>query len=682
MRLNASALFAATLPIAPLAAQEADSVAILPEIGVTVTRTGPPGGSTLSLTRLNADTARRGRPSPTLDELLGFVPGVIARERPDRSLDTRIVIRGAGARANFGVRGVRVLVDGVPATLPDGQTPLTTIDLELAERVEVARGPLAALHGNGSLGVVGLTTPARFANGLHTRGSLTLSPGDDRAVQLFAAVGGGGDNVGGLVAVSRLHDRGVRQHSRAEQWRLRGGAEWQVAPATVFTLRGQYADDPVIEAPGALTLTEFADDPTRAAPTSLLRNAGKSLSQRQLAASLRHGTGGSVINFTAWTLWRSLENPIAAPAPAPAQPSEGTWIGLDRRVMGARGEFRSSPTRGILLSTGLDVQSMRDERVNRRHDAGDAEGPAFLDQRERIAEVGGFAQLIASLSPDWSARVGVRHDRVKYDVADRIDSAASGARTMSAWSAAAALGWQSGRTSLWLGIGNAFETPTSTELANSPDGSTGLNRDLQPTRTTSAELGMRTGSDILAVELVAFTSASDDAITPIAEVGGRSFYDNIGSTTTLGAEMLLSAQLQPGISAHGTLTLLRARFGDDARDGEGVPVAGNYLPGVTPITARVGVTARHRGVLLDIDHGWSRSLWADDANTIQVPGWGPGVTNLLVSATVPVLHGARLQAGVRNLFDRAHALGVVVNGGFGRVVEPGGARRLSLGLSW
>src|SRR5690606_41633396 len=106
--------------------------------------------------------------------LRALVPGLLAHDRPDRSLGPRITIRGAGARARFGVRGIRVLIDGVPATLPDGQTPLTNLDLGLVDRIAVARGPLASLHGTGSLGVVALHSPARFPSGIHGQGAISV----------------------------------------------------------------------------------------------------------------------------------------------------------------------------------------------------------------------------------------------------------------------------------------------------------------------------------------------------------------------------------------------------------------------------------------------------------------------------------------------------------------------------
>lgn len=662
-------------------AQQPDSGRILPEIGVSVLRTASsPSTLGLSLTTLDAEDARRGRPSPTLDDLLAFVPGVLARDRPDRSLDTRIAIRGAGSRANFGVRGVRVLVDGVPATLPDGQTPLTTLDLELAERIEVARGPMASLHGTGSLGVLAIQTPARFAEGVHARAAVSTAR-SPTAAQGFAAIGGGGRTLGGLVALSAIDETGVRQHSAAEQWRARVSVEWRPTNATVITLRGNWASDPRLEAPGALTLAEFRTDPTMAAPASVARNAGKKLSQRQVSVGLRHQVGWATLVANGWILGRDLDNPLAAPAPAPAAPSEGVWVDLDRRVAGARVEVHTVPTPGIALSTGIDIQVMSDDRINRRHDAGTPWGDPYLDQVERVGEFGAFVQAIRHLGTGWLVRLGARHDRIDYTVTDRVDAAAGGTRQMSAWSAAGSLAWSVGQGSAWIGAGTAFETPTSTELGNTADGSTGLNRGLMPARVASLELGLRLGTELASAELVGFASRTRDAITAVAELGGRSYYDNIGTTVTAGIELAARWQPRDWLTLRGAATALRARFGDDAVAAAGASVAHHKLPGVTPVAVRLGATAVWRGASLDIDHGWTDAVWADDRNTVEVPGWGVGVTNAMLRLR-PRGMAVEAQLGVRNLADRPHAIGVIVNGGFGRVVEPGAGRRVVVGLAW
>ncbi len=669
-------LGALLVPLA-LTAQRPDTAQALPELRVAVSRGAlTPGAAGLAVTVLDSGALGRGRPLPALDDALALVPGVVIRDRGDPTQDPRLSIRGAGARANFGVRSVQVLVDGVPATLPDGQTPLTAADLLTARRIEVARGPLAALHGNGSLGVVAIETASRLEGRWGAQGG--VQAGSDATATWHAVAGGGGGRAGGLLAASRTTTDGWREHAAGEQLRVRAAMELRAADNHIVTLRANHADDPALLSPGALTLAEYRSDPRQANPNSVRRNAGKTVEQSSLSLDWKARPGGGArTEVTTWLLRRDLENPIAAPAPAPADPEEGVWIGIDRRVAGIRASLTLPIGGTAVLLGGVDAQRMADDRVNRRHRAGVVNGPAFLDQREVITELGPFLQLHAPLGGALSARGGVRHDRVAFSVDDRIDPAAGGSRTMAAWSASAAVSWQRSSVEAWLGGGSAFETPTTTELANRPDGGTGLNTVLDPARTLSMEAGARWRGANLDAEAVVWRAATRDAITAISEVGGRSFFANVGRTTTRGVELALVARAGALLTVRGSATWGKGRFGDDAVAADGASIRENAVPGVFPFTARLVATARPSTLVIDFDHAWSSGTWADDANTLRIDGWGAGVTNLHIRWDADAR--IALLAGLRNVFDVRHVAGVVVNGGFGRVAEPGRPRSVMIG---
>ena len=93
-----------------------------------------------------------------ISESLGGVPGLVANNRYNYAQDLQISIRGFGARASFGVRGVKLYQDGIPFTMPDGQGQTGSFALDTAKRIEVLRGPFAALYGNASGGVIQLFT--------------------------------------------------------------------------------------------------------------------------------------------------------------------------------------------------------------------------------------------------------------------------------------------------------------------------------------------------------------------------------------------------------------------------------------------------------------------------------------------------------------------------------------------
>lgn len=663
------------VPLAALQGQRPDSAAALPPIRVSVTR-APDSLARLgaSVTVVDSVALRRGRLAGGLDEALAFVPGVIAASRGNPSVDQRLIIRGFGARAAFGVRGIKILVDGIPQTLPDGQSQLTNLDLGGIARVEVLRGAASSLYGNAAGGVIAFTSrrsdsiPAirlglEAFDGTHFRSEASFSLRRGR----FAVFSTGSG--------TRL--QGYRFHSRSEQERFQYALSYQLRPATTITARAAWADDPAADNPGALTAAEVASNPDLAAPNNVLRNAGKAVRQKQFSLGLDDVRGDWTSEVRLWLLTRSLENPLAAPAPAPNPADEGLWVGLDR----LGGGFRASTTRQLgphQVTTGVDLQSSRDDRVNRRHRQGTPYGPLVLDQRETVSEVGLFAQATIVRGP-WQLRSGVRWDHTSFDVADALGSG-SGTRSMAAVSGSASLTRAIGRAATWASLSTAFETPTTTELANQPDGSTGLNRVLDPQRSVSLEVGVRSPLPFGQVEASAWTTSTRDAITPFQDVGGRSYYTNAGKTRTRGVEAAAQAALRPGLVALATVTVTDATFRDYLLGS--VRLDGRRIAGVPRTVARFGLRGAVGRIGLDVDHALASSQYGDDANTLEAAGWGAGITGMRLRWIARGRHEFAPFVTVQNLFDRRVIGSVTVNGSFGRVYEPAAGRTITGGATF
>lgn len=678
------ALLLLLLP-APVLAQAipTDSAITLPELTVAATRSpttlAAHGGA---VTVVDGEAARRLRLATGLDELLAFVPGVLAANRWNWSLDQRLAIRGFGARANFGVRGVRVLLDGIPQTLPDGQSQLTNLDLADLARVEVLRGAASSLHGNAGGGVVAFTSRAAPPGQ-----GLALEAGSEAGAFGLARYHGraawGGDRVGASLTVSRLASDGFRDWSAAEQRRVTGALDARVGDATRLLVRAAWADDPRARNPGALTLAEAAATPSAAAPNNLRRGADKAVTQGQLALGVDHAEGAWRVEARTWLLHRDLANPIAAPAPPPTTPEEGLWIGIGRRGGGARATVSRRLGTGGQLTAGVDAQQVRDDRRNRRHLVGAPFGEALVDQRETTAELGVFAQAVLPLGGAWAIRGGLRHDATRFEVADRLAPANGGTRSLGATTTHLGFVRAGDRTTAWISAATSFETPTTTELANRPDGTTGLNRDLEAQRATSVEAGVRTQGGWGSLDAAAFVIETRDAIVPYEEVGGRSYFRNAGAQRTVGAEAALTIALGGALQGLATWTVTQATFTEYvALAGAGVQrYDGNDVPGIPRHAVRLGVRGVIGPLLVDADHGILASQAANDANTLRVPGNGAGITSLRVASRLVVGQSVLEPfVAVQNLWDR-HAIGsVVVNGGFGRVAEPAPGRFVTLGL--
>jgi iron complex outermembrane receptor protein len=362
-------------------------------------------------------------------------------------------------------------------------------------------------------------------------------------------------------------------------------------------------------------------------------------------------------------------------------------VAIDRAVGGIRlsANRRLGPLPGSpRLTAGADLQRMRDDRQNLVSDAGQPTSTVFLDQREKVTELGPFAQLQWSPTERLLLSTGARYDWVRFDLADRFtsDGDDSDARTMSALSGNVGFSWSFGDQFVpYLNVSTAFETPTTTELVNKPDGTGGLNPDLGPQRAVNYEVGARGyPTPGISYSVALFLGRVTDAIVQGPEVGGRAFFRNAGKTHNDGAEVGLTATPTAGLTLRGAYTYARYRFAE-YQLADGTSLNGNRLPGVPEHFWRFGLrTSLPSDLYLDADHTISSSLLADDANTIWVDAWSAGVTNLRFGwdgqagsvQLAPFL-------GVNNLWDRRYVGSVTLNGIGGRVFEPAPRRVVYVG---
>jgi iron complex outermembrane recepter protein len=673
-----------------------DSVQTLETIEVTVTRSPEP------LSRVPAAVSvvgerdlRRAQPTIGLDEALNNLPGVYVANRYNFSLDQRLSIRGFGSRANFGTRGVKILLDGIPQTLPDGQSQLTNVEFGALGRIEVLRGPSSSLYGNASGGVISLQSeaadPGPFSQYARLEG------GSFGLFKWQTRTSGRRGPASGVLSVSRTLWDGFRQRSEADLRLLNASVNVDVADRTQLGIRFFGADNPKAQNPGALTPAEYLANPDSAAAGNIRRNADKDVQQYQLGLSLRHGDArGNSYEVAVFGLKRDLENPLAAPPPQGPGPTIGTYVQIDRVVGGARG----SATRVLgndafapRLTAGADLQVLRDDRRNFRSVAGSPTDSTYVDQREKVFELGPFVQVNWSPVAQLLLSAGGRYDRVEFDVTDRFFADGdndSGERTLDSWNGNLGASWFVSEALVpYATVSTAFETPTTTELANRPDGGGGFNQELGPQRAWNYEIGARGRvAPMVEYSASAFVTRVSDAIVQFSEVGGRAFFRNAGKTHNDGFELGLSVSPLPHLRFNAAYTFADYTFADYSfLDGaETVVLDGNRLPGVPKHFARFGLrTEPGYGFAVDLDHTLSSSIFADDANTFEVDDWGAGVTNLRVSWDGELRSAViRPFIGVNNLFDKAYVGSVTVNGfdvlaNAPRVIEPAPGRNVYVG---
>jgi iron complex outermembrane recepter protein len=688
-------LFAAVSGVVAPAAHsqsQQDSGAVrLDSVIVTVTRTT--GRSVLrspfAVSIVQPDSTRPGQRHAGVDETLALIPGLSATNRNNPSQDPRLSIRGFGARSTFGVRGVRVLRDGMPLTLPDGQTPLDYLSLESVGRVEVMRGAASALYGNASGGVIDIRTVAPSSSALSADARQWIGP-DQSSRSVFAASGASGS---AFYVADAAHTRtsGERDHSRqrATSGFLRAGF---TVGKTDYSVTGLALDNPLSENPGALTIEEMRANSSTADALSVRRNARKAVKQAQVGASAVRELGSGDVTISAFEGARSLDNPLTF-----------AIVEIGRHTYGASGAIRQSPTVAGLkhrFVAGIDFQKQNDLRRNYATcadtipqtvpsatcpDISSERGVVTLDQRELVSSIGGYVSDEADLGAAVTVSAGVRADRIVFDVRDRLVTNSnpddSGRRPLGAISPIAGIVVRLAPThSVYANFSAAFETPTATELGNHEDGSAGINPDLDPQRSRTFEIGAKgfPGSAFRYDAAIFHTRVTDELVPfEIPGSNGRRFFRNAGRTARRGAE--LGAE----VATHAvsfTSAYTYSRFSFDEYVVGTTSFNGNQIPGVPRHRIQSAAALKGRRVFGVLENETAGRVFVDDANVSTASGYS--VTGVRVGFA-PFDGARRLSfvVGVQNLFDRTYASSLAVNAARAKYYEPAPRRTVFAQLS-
>jgi len=586
-------------------------------IVVTGTRTKEPlHRIPAAVSVVEGDPVRKARPTVGLEEPLRRVPGVFIQNSGNYAQDFRVQVRGFGTRAAFGLREITVLVDGLPETLPDGQSQIDTIELGAVQRVEVMRGAGAALYGNAAGGVIHILTddPPEQPGA-----SVTVTGGSYGLAKVVGQLGAQGETIGGIGTASYFQTDGYRDHSGARSVALVSRLLWTLDERTNLKILLDGAHAPRADDPGGLTGEEANEDPRQARELNVLLDAGESVDQIRLGAVFDRTLDAGSLDAYAYALYRDFD------AKLPVLPSQGDGIVEFDRVSpggGARYTY-DRPAFGWThaLTVGADAQYQRDDRQRFANEEGE-KGALGLDQIEEVTGVGAYLREAVEPTSTIEVSGAIRYDAVHYsvDVKTPPDSDASGSRTLDAWSPGGGIVYTpTDGTSLFGNVTTAFQVPTTTELVN-PDGP-GFNADIEPQRATNYELGLRFGPPNLDLGVSVYRIDIEDELVPFETPAGRVAFRNAGRSRRYGLEVDWRSELSGSLVWSGSGTALRAKYLEYETD-EG-DFAGNREPGIPPwFVYQELVYGDDSGLYAAVEAYLVGGYFVDDANTARTPGYG------------------------------------------------------------
>ncbi|WP_281074325.1 TonB-dependent receptor PqqU [Klebsiella quasivariicola] len=687
-----AALPALLLPLIAAAQAADEQTMVVTAAPTTVSELDTPAAVSV----VNGDEMRHAAPRVNLSESLGAVPGLQVQNRQNYAQDLQLSIRGFGSRSTYGVRGLRIYVDGIPATMPDGQGQTSNIDIGSVDTIEVLRGPFSALYGNSSGGVINVTSQTGAQPPTVEASSYYGSFGTwHYGLKATGAVGDGSHagDVDYTVSTNRFTTHGYRDHSGARKNLANARLGVRINDVSKLTLLLNSVDIKANDA-GGLTADEWRDNP-RQSPRGDEYNTRKNT--RQTQAGLRYERQLSAQDDLSVMMYageRETTQFQSIPRAPQLKPSHaGGVIDLTRHYQGidTRLTHRGELLVPVTLTAGLDYENMSERRkgyenfvmVNGAPQYGE-QGALRRNERNLMWNVDPYLQTQWQLTEKLSLDAGVRYSSVWFDSNDYYITPGNGDDSGDAsyhkWLPAGSLKYAlTDAWNVYLSAGRGFETPTINELSYRSDNQSGLNFGLKPSTNDTVEIGSKTriGNGLFTAAL--FQTNTDNEIVVDSSSGGRTSYKNAGKTRRQGMELGLDQQFGESWRLKAAWTWLDATYRTNVCDD--ASCNGNRIPGIARNMGYASFGYQpEQGWYAGSDIRYMSDIMANDENTAKAPSW----TVVGLTTGYKWSYGKMdmdLFGRVDNLFDREYVGSVIVNESNGRYYEPAPGRNYGIGLN-
>lgn len=650
-----------------------------------------------SVNRIDAEQATLGKPGVNLSEALGSVPGLVVQNRQNYAQDLQISSRGFGARSAFGIRGIKLLADGVPLSNPDGQGQAATFDLDTLERIEVLRGPFASVYGSNSGGVIQLFS--RDGEGA-PKVALDTSQAAYGTSRTRVSAEGGNDRAGFIINRSHFETDGYRNHSGAILDKTFAKLTLYPDDLSKLSLSFSELDQNDTQDPQGLTWDQVQADRRSAAPSALAFNTRKTVDHRQLALNYERSFTSGTWQSTLYSGTRRVIQYQSIPKAAQENSDKhsGGVIDFERRFHGIGNRWIQSFDLGsslLTVTTGLDYDYSRDDRQGYENFVGDTlgvKGDLRRDERNEVTSLSPYLQAAWQLGK-LEIQAGLRYNHVEFDVDDNfiLSNAClnpqtencndSGSVTYREWTPTLGASYALlPNLNIYASWGKGLETPTLNELSYSGPGNS-FGFDLKPATSEQFEIGLKSRlAEATNLQVALFQIDTDDELVVASAQGGRNSFQNAAKTRRRGIELALESRLSDTLRANLAYTQIDATYSKDFTSNGRLIEEGNHLPGIPARTLYGELAWQPLDWFSTAVEGLYRSqLYVEDSNTAKT---APSHALFNWQARFEQKVGAltfNQVLRIDNLLDREYIGSVIVGDGNGRYYEPGPERAWYVG---
>ena len=628
-----------------------------------------------SISHIGQEKIQLGTEQAGLDESMKQVPGAFFLNRYNYAQDLRVSIRGFGARSNFGIRGIKIIVDGIPETLPDGQGSIDGVDIGSIYKIDVIRGPSSSLYGNASGGAILIETERGpdlpFVELRNTYGDFNLN-------KQQLKIGGNTGDLNYLLNISNTSVDGYRDNSKFENKQFNGRFEYSLSDSSNIISTLHHTDQPFANDPGGITAEDAATDRRQARAQNLNYQAGEKVKQTRFGLIYKTQLNKSRnLEIRTYNTDRDFSNKL------PFQ--NGGMVNLDRSFYGGGLKYIEEGYLGkyqnrLLLGVDYDRQ---DDNRSRYNNLLGIKGAKTLQQNELITSLGAYLQNETKLNDIAEITLGVRHDDIEFDVRDKFlsDGDDSGKINLNQFSPMIGVSLKtSSNTNIYATASKAFETPTTTEFANPSGG--GFNQAVKPQKSTNYEIGIKKLCNKYTFEAAIFQINVRDELTPYedSEQPGRTFFTNAGSSDRYGLELTNIKRFYDQFEFSTTYTYSDFKF-NHFKDVNGIKHDGKRIPGIPKNLLNFNLSwSNDSGSYANLDTTFTGEFYADNSNQNKVDSYAVSNLSLGKNFTHNDLN-IGLYFGINNIFNEQYNSNIRINAYGNRYFEPAPKQNIFFGIT-